>query len=131
MAVKSTQVFAVRVARGAEVVMGTCRIIKNEHRKDDPNSEGVPQREVVIADAAGNELLRITKFFRHLLLECHGAFETTDTLLHLTPENMRLLAEHLLLVGKNPRHILEAAMAWIDRLFSLQSNGEPSDFVNS
>lgn len=121
MAVKSTQVIAVRAMRDGTAVTATCRIIKYEHRKNDPVSEEVPQREVQMLNENGNLILRITKYFRHLLLECDGAFETTDKMLTLTPDNVRLLAEHLLIVPGRREQILSAAIARIEQLHALSA----------
>lgn len=116
MAAKSTQVFSVKATRKGAEVVGRFRIIKHAHPKDDPAAEGVPQREVLIMDESGALLLRITKYFRHLLLESNGEFETTNTLLKLTPGNVQLLAAHLLAMPGNRKQVLPAALARIEYL---------------
>ena len=114
MAIKSTQVFPVRVVRDAVSITGLCRIIKHEHWKDEPGDEGVPQREVLLIDERGEVVLRITKFFRHLLVESDGEFETTDRMLKLTPKNMQDLAEYILAQPQRGQHLLNAALRYID-----------------
>ena len=124
MAIKSTQIIAIRATRGGAPVTGFCRIIKYEHRKDDPASEGVPQREVLLLNASGKLVVRITKFFRHLLVECDGAFETTDKVLQLTPANVQLLAEEVLLAPNHRQQILTTALSRIEWLHSRASADE-------
>ena len=127
MAIKSTQIIHIKATRGDVTFSGTCRVIKYEHQKNDPESEGVPQREVLILNASGDVVVRITKFFRHLLIECDGVHDTTDKLLKLTPENVRPLAEHLLVISGKPERIVEAAIARIEYLYSRLTAAEQAN----
>ena len=113
MPIKSTQIIPVQVTVGAATIKGTCTIIKWEHQKSDPTAQGIPQREIIIKDESGATILKIKKFFRHVLLESGNSFETTQVPLRLTPDVAQRMAEHILALPGDSEDILSEAMGFL------------------